>query len=151
MADKKVDNKFYSIEKATPLVTVEKTFGKKYGENPDEDWTETLYRKASGEYFVYGKGGKNSPYSVDENGESVAGSRYEVWADFNYNKARNWVHTNCPEKKDEIFMSELNEDKKSVTTMTLSAKARLNLKRKSNEQGISISELVRRWAESLYE
>ena len=151
MANKKGDSKFYNIEKAEPLVTVEKTFGNKYGENPDEDWTETLYRKPSGEFFVYGKGGKDSPYSVEEDGETVAGSRYEVWGDFNYNKARNWVHTNCPEKKDEIFMSELNEDKKSVTTMTLSAKARNNLRRKSREQGVSVSELIRRWAEALYD
>lgn len=147
----KKSDKFYSIDKAEPLVTVEKTFGKKYGENPDDDWTETLYRKSSGEFFVYGQGGKNTPFSVDENGESVAGSRYEVWMDFNYNKARNWVHTNCPEKQEEVFMSEVNDGKKSVTTMTLSAKARLNLKRKSSEQGVSISQLVCKWAESLYE
>ena len=148
MADRRIDSKFYNIEKARALVTVEKTFGKKYGDNPDDDWTETLYKKTSGEFFVYGKGGKNSPYSVDENGESVAGSRYEIWTDYNTNKARNWVHSNCLDEKDEIFMV---SDKKTVTTMTLTMKAKENLRRKANEQDITISELIRRWAESLYE
>lgn len=143
-------DKFYSIDKAEPLVTVKKTFGKRYGDNPDDDWTETLYRKPTGEYFVYGEGGKNSPYAIDENGESVAGTRFEIWVDFNYQKARNWVHTNCPEKMEEIFMKDVEDEKKSVTTITLTAKARLNLKRKSKEMGVSISELIRKWAEELY-
>jgi len=146
----KTKDKFYSIDKATPLVTVKKTFGKAFGENPDDDWTETLYKKSSGEFFVYGEGGKNTPYAIDENGESVAGTRFEIWADNNYNKARLWVHDNCPEKMDEIFMKDIDEGKKSVTTITLTAKARLNLKRKSKELGISISELIRLWAEELY-
>ena len=147
----KAKDKFYNIDKATPLVTVEKTFGKKYGENPDDDWSETLYKKTSGEFFVYGKGGKNTPFSTDENGEPVAGSRYEIWIDYNYQKAKNWVYTNCPDRMDVIFMKESEDSKKSVTTVTLSTKARLNLKRKSNELGITTSELIRRWAESLYE
>ena len=148
---KKTDNKFYNIEKAEALVTVEKTFGNKYGENPDVDWTETLYRKSSGEYFVYGKGGKESPYAVDENGEAVAGSRYDIWGDYNFNQARNWVHSNCPDKMDSIFKDEEKEEKISVTTVALSAKARKNLRRKSKEMGMSTSELIRRWAESFYE
>lgn len=148
---KKTDNKFYDISKATPLVTVEKTFGKKYGDNPDDDWKETLYRKATGEFFVYGVGGKNSPYSIDENGTTKAGSRYEIWLESNYNAARNWVHTNCPEKQEEIFVAELKEEKNSVTSIMISQKARMNLKRKSKEMGITVSELIRQWAESLYD
>ena len=146
---KKTDNKFYNIEKAEALITVEKTFGKKYGENPDVDWTETLYRKSSGEYFVYGKGGKDSPYAVDENGEAVPGSRYDIWGEYNYNQARNWVHSNCPDKMN-VLTEDEPDDKKSITTVTLSAKARKNLRRKSQEMGMSTSELIRRWAESLY-
>lgn len=147
---KRADNKFYDITKATPLVTVEKTFGKKYGENADDDWTETLYKKASGEFFVYGKGGKNTPYSIDENGEATAGSRYEIWLESNYNSARNWVHTNCPEKQEEIFVAETKEEKNTVTSFMISQKARMNLKRKAREKGITVSELIRQWAESLY-
>lgn len=147
---RKLDNKFYDIEKATPLFTVKKTFGEKYGENPDDDWTETLYKKKSGEYFVLGQGGKNSPYNKIEDGKEVGGFRYEIWLQSNYNSARNWVHSNCPEKLEEIFM-ENKDDKQKVTSLTLSPKARLNLKRKAREQNKSISEIVRTWAESLYE
>ena len=143
-------NKFYNIDKAESLITIKKTFGKNYGENPDLDWTETLYKKPSGEFFVYGEGGKETPYSVDVNGEPTAGSRYEVWTDYNINQARNWVYTNCPEKMEMIFMKDEDDEKKSVTTITLSAKARKNLKRKAQENKETVSEIIRQWAETLY-
>lgn len=147
----KTANRFYDITKATVLVTVEKTFGKQYGENPDDDWKESLYIKPNGEYFVYGEGGMNSPYCAeDESGETSAGSRYEVWPDFNLNNAKNWVHTNCPEKMEEIFMKEIDEDKKTVTTFLLSQKAKKNLKRKARENNMSASNLINSWAESFY-
>ena len=101
---KKADNKFYDISKATLIYTVEKTFGEKYGDNPDNDWTESLYVKKNGEYFVYGKGGKNTPYSTIESGKIVGGSRYEIWLQSNYNSARNWVHTNCPEMQEKKLL-----------------------------------------------
>lgn len=150
MRDAKFQNsKFYNINKATALITVEKTYGTKYGENPDDDWTETLYVKATGEYFVYGQGGKNSPYSIEKDGETVAGSRYDVWPDYNLNRAKNWIHSNCPEKMEELLMPK-EESKQSVTSFVLSAKAKTNLKRKAKEENITVSELVRRWAETLY-
>ena len=147
---KRADKKFYDINKSTPLVTVNKTFGQVYGDNPDEDWTETLYKRQTGEFFVYGEGGCDSPYSVYENGEHKAGNGYEIWPESNYNKARSWVKMNCPEKKDEIFTKDNTEGKRVVVTMILSTKARENLKRKSAEEGMSVSEYVRKYAENLY-
>ncbi len=147
---KRADKKFYDINKSTPLVTIKKTFGTAYGVNPDEDWTETLYKRQTGEYFVYGEGGSESPYSVYENGENKAGNGYEIWPESNYNKARSWVQTNCPEKKDEIFTKQDLDSKRVVVTMLLSPKARENLKRKSAEEGMSVSEFVRKLAENLY-
>ncbi|MBQ6503206.1 MAG: hypothetical protein IJI57_04765 [Flexilinea sp.] len=147
---KRADKKFYDIEKSTPLVTVQKTFGQVYGENPDEDWTETLYRRQTGDFFVYGVGGKDSPFSVYENGETKAGNGYEIWSEANYNKARSWVQTNCPEKKDEIFTMKDYDTKRILVTMTLSPRARENLKRKASEEGMSVSEFIRRFAENLY-
>ena len=142
-------NKFYSIDKAELIISVNKTFGGKYGNNPDDDWTETLYRKNNGEYFVYGEGGKNTPFGKYEDGEPVSGSRYVVWLDYNDNEAKNWVYTNCPEKMKEIFEKQ-PDDKKSITALYLSNTARTNLKRKSREKNISMSELINQWAESLY-
>ena len=147
---KRADKKFYDIEKSTPLVTVQRTFGAVYGENPDEDWTETLYRRQTGDFFVYGEGGKESPFSVYENGENKAGNGYEIWAESNYNKARSWVQTNCPEKKDEIFTMQEPDTKRVIVTMALSPRARENLKRKAAEEGMSVSEFIRRFAENLY-
>ena len=147
---KKTKNKFYDIAKATPLYTVEKTFGVKFGENPDDDWTETLYKKKSGEFFVYGKGGKNTPYSTTENGVLEGGARYDIWTQSNYNTARNWVHSNCPEMQEEIFMID-EEDKTKVTSMALTKKARMNLKRKARDENTNVSSLVNEWAEKLYD
>ena len=147
---RKLDNKFYDIEKATPLCTVEKTFGEYYGKNPDDDWTETLYKKKNGEYFVFGQGGKNSPYSKIEDGKVVSGFRYEIWLQSNYNSARNWVHSNCPKKLEEIFMED-EDSKQKITSLMLTPKARRNLKRKAREQNKSMSEIIREWAEALYD
>lgn len=149
MARVKYDSKTtYNINTATPLVTVEKSFGK-YGENPDQDWTETLYKKLSGMFFVYGQGGKDSPFNAIKNGEPVPGDGYEIWTSSNYNRAKAWVKMNCPEKLDEIFPA-IRNDKKITTTLVLTESARDNLKMKAKEEGVSISELVRGWAESLY-
>lgn len=151
MKNPKIANRFYSIDKAEKIVSVEKTFGEKYGVNPDDDWTETLYRKSNGEFFVYGKGGKNTPFCTYEDGEEVAGSRYVTWTAYNDNEAKNWAFTNCPDKVKEIFQQEEEDDgKKSVTTFYLTKKARKNIKRKALEKGIGFSELVNSWAETLY-
>ena len=145
--EKKVSDKFYNIAKAKEVITVQKSFGT-YGENPDDDWTETLYKKRNGEFFVYGKGGKNSPFGMDRGGERLEGEDFILWLTRNYDNARNWVHSNCPDKKDEIFHED--NETRSMTTLYLTPKAKMNLKRMAKEKGVSVSVMIIQWAESFY-
>ena len=147
MKEVKTSAKLYNADKATPLVTVKKSFGN-YGENPDDDWTETLYKKKTGEFFVLGKGGKNSPFGIDRGGERIAGEDFTIWLVRNYDNAKNWVHSNCPEKREEIFMEDTKT--KTLTSIYLSTKAKINLKRMAKEKGMSVSEMINKWAESFY-
>lgn len=150
---KKLEDKFYDIRKATALVTVQKTFGKKYGDNVDDDWVETLFVKKSGEYFLYGMGGKNSPFSNFDDGVSTQGDGYETWLSNNYKKAKEWVMMNCPEKMDEIFvpLKPEEETKLKASTFSLTEKARANLKRRAAEYETSQSQLICQWAENFYD
>ncbi len=135
--------KLYNTDKAEKIIEIKKSFGK-YGENPDNDWTETLYRKRNLEYFVYGDGGKNTPYNTHN--DILNFHFFDV---NNYTQAQLWVHDNCPEIYDELFSD--NPKDRIITTMALSKKAVRNLKRYTSETGISASECLREYAESLYD
>ena len=53
-----IDGKMYNTETATKVAD--------YGEDYASDincWSEILYIKKTGEWFLYGEGGPNSPYS----------------------------------------------------------------------------------------
>ena len=43
------------------------------------------------------------------------------------------------------------EDKTKVTSMALTKKARMNLKRKARDENTNVSSLVNEWAEKLYD
>ena len=45
-----IDRRVYDLDKAEKIASVEKSLGK-YGDNPENDWTETLYLKNHLEYF----------------------------------------------------------------------------------------------------
>ncbi len=145
----------YDLEKEEKIIEVQKSFGT-YGENPDNDWTEALYLKNHDEYFVYGAGGKNTPFSDDD---IRINPRYKqirypgrviVWKKNNLENAKLWVHDNCPDKQDAIFGAE-DPGMLRTTTITLTDKARKNLKRCSREKGLTVSEIIRQYAEGLYE
>ena len=99
-----VNRRFYDTEAADKLAEIQKSFGE-YGKNPDNDWTESLYKKPNGEYFVHGKRGKNSPFAENKEGRNQAGSRAIVWRTENESNAKLWVHDNVPGKFDEIFIT----------------------------------------------
>jgi hypothetical protein len=137
-----VNRRLYDTEKAEKVAEVQKSYGE-YGKNPDVDWIEILYKKPNDEFFLFGKGGKSSPFGNKD------GCRVVVWPIENYNNAKLWVHDNAPKLMDKIFQ-EKKDDELSVTTVTLSEKAKRNLKRYSAEYGIAVSEILRKYAESLY-
>ena len=135
--------RMFDTDKSEKIITVKKSFGT-YGVNPDYDWTETLYRKPNFEFFVVGKGGKHTMFSACDQLMNFC-----FFDRNNYAEAQLWVHDNCPELYNELFSDNPNE--RVTTTMALSQKAMRNLKRYFSETGISTSECLRKYAESLYD
>lgn len=64
-----INGKMYDTDTATCIGT------RDYGLGPcDIDWFfEALYRKASGEYYLYGEGGPRTRYAVDRGGDLISG------------------------------------------------------------------------------
>ena len=146
MEDVKIGVSAYNPEKSTEVAVVRKSLGT-YGENPDDDWTETLYMKSNGEFFAIGEGGKNTPFFSYKNGKAE-NRVVTVWQKKNTENAKLWVYNNCRERMKEIFAP---DEKSSIAaTVLLTLKAKRNLKRKAEETHTSISELIRSWAEALY-
>lgn len=62
---------------------------------------ETLYRKKTGEFFIYGEGGPRSAYArVDIDGSICWGKKIVLLSD---EEAKEWVEQNANEKYEKIF------------------------------------------------
>lgn len=108
--------------------------------NPDNYWTETLYRKRTGEFFLHCSGGAASRYARKlgqgkwESGEEIIPLSLE--------NARNWANAHLLEKEfDEIFSSPKDVGKVSLFIQVPSDLAAW-VRMKSSEQNIGIGAFV---------
>lgn len=104
-------------------------------------WEETLYQKRTGEYFLYGKGGPASRYSVYDGQNS--------WSDgdriipMTAEQAMKWAEEHLEAEDYEKIFGEVAEDEsKKVVTYSLPTSTIEKIKRLAAEQGISLSEVV---------
>ena len=103
-------------------------------------YTETLYQKKNGEFFIYGEGQPFSPYGQVVQGGHTDSS--DIVA-LDPSEARQWAEEKLdPDKYEEIFgeVSE-NGNVKEVTTQ-LSKDEWTKLNQLAEDNGISLSELV---------
>ena len=111
-------------------------------------FSETLYRKRTGEFFLYGKGGPSTKYSqrVDQNcwsgGEDIIPISVE--------NAREWVEDHLDAEDYEKIFGTFDEDAEDIL-LTFKAPAALDrkLQDKSTALGISKSELLRNLIEKM--
>lgn len=102
---------------------------------------ETLYRKKTGEYFLFGEGGPMTQYAerVEQNGWS-GGSRIMPMT---YAEATKWAEEHLDGDDYEAIFGEVVEDESKVTvTYRLSASTVETVKRRAAEAGIGISEYL---------
>ena len=104
---------------------------------------ETLYRKRTGEYFLYGYGGPMSRYARRVAGGNFAGG--EEIAPMSYDEARMWAERHMdPDAYEEEF-GEVEEGGEAVAvTVRISAAARAKLQRESSRTGESQADIVDR-------
>ena len=90
-----INGKKYDTKTATWLAEVDN------GETGLYYWCEALYRKRTGEYFIYGEGGPGSSYSRHVETNTWAGG----WKirPITEEEARKWVEEYANDQYEEIF------------------------------------------------
>lgn len=103
--------------------------------------SEDLYRKRTGEFFLYGEGGPMSKYAKSQgNGEWGYGNAI---LPLNYNAAQKWAEEHLSGDEYEAIFGEIIEnDSRTAITITLSASALERAKRAASQAGISLSAYI---------
>ena len=111
-------------------------------------FSETLYRKRTGEFFLYGKGGPSTKYSqrVDQNCWSGGEDIFPVSAE----NARSWAEEHLDADDYEKIFGPVSEDEEDILiTFKASAAQDRKLADVAAERGTSKSELLRSMIDSL--
>lgn len=111
-------------------------------------FSETLYRKRTGEFFLYGKGGPSTKYSqrVDQNCWSGGEDIIPVSAE----NARSWAEEHLDADDYEKIFGPVSEDDEDILiTFKASAAQDRKLADVAAERGTSKSELLRSMIDSL--
>ena len=103
--------------------------------------SEELYRKKTGEFFLYGEGGPMSRYARSCGQNQWCGG--EEIIPLNYDAAQKWAedHLDGDEYK-KIFGEVAEDDSKVSATFRLSASTLEQIKRRAAEHGLGLSEYV---------
>lgn len=102
---------------------------------------ETLYRKKTGEFFIFGEGGAMTKYAESAGRNSWAeGSRIMPMS---YDEAKMWAEEHIDGDLYEQIFGEVTEDESKVTvTFRLTASTVEAVKRKAAQAGMGISEYL---------
>lgn len=101
-------------------------------------WSETLYQKRTGEFFLHGSGGPMSRYA--ERVEQNMWSGGQQLIPLSYDKARQWAEEHLTGDEYESIFGEVSEDAEDVYLhLRVSAATDAKLRRIAGEQGISIT------------
>lgn len=104
-------------------------------------WEEELYRKKTGEYFLYGKGGPMTKYSVSHGDNSWSGGSKII--PLSFEKAREWAEENL-EADDyiECFGEPTgDDDTRQTVTITVPSDVVARLRREAEQHGKKLSDV----------
>jgi len=132
-----INNKAYDTETAKELGSWSNM--EDYGNF--SQFSETLYRKKTGEFFLYGKGGPMTKYAVAEGSNSWRGGSRIM--PLSFQETREWAEEHLSGEEYEAIFGEVVEDDSRVQVCySLSAAAVETIKRRAAELGISASAYV---------
>jgi hypothetical protein len=132
--------KVYDTEKAKKVAS----WYSSYARNDFNYYEEELYKKKTGEFFLYGEGNAASPYSRSCGQNEWCGG--EKIVPLTFKEAQEWAekHLNGDDYCD-IF-GEPDEDAEDVTLgIAVSAEVAAKLRRAAAENGISQRAQLERW------
>lgn len=104
---------------------------------------ETLYRKKTGEFFLFGEGGPMTRYAEAEGQNSWSGGRRIM--PMSYDEAREWAEKYLDADDYEAIFGEIVEDDgagKQVVSISVSPSKWEAAKREAARRGIGISEYI---------
>lgn len=104
-------------------------------------FTETLYQKRTGEYFIYGKGGPASKYAETIGQNTWSGG--EKIIPMTFENARKWVEDHLDADEYEAIFGLPSEDDAPVT-LSLQIPADLDaiIRQQAAEQGLSLTAFI---------
>lgn len=134
-----INGRVYDTEKAKELGTYAN-----YGSWRDfNHLEETLYRKKTGEYFLFGEGGPTTKYAEAEGQNSWTGGRRIM--PMTYGEAKAWAEEHLTADEYEAIFGEIVEDDgagKQVVSISVSPAKWEAAKREAAKRGIGISEYI---------
>ena len=102
---------------------------------------EQLYKKRTGEFFLYGQGGPASKYAEAISYNSWSGGSKII--PLTYESAKEWAEEYLSGGDYEEIFGEIQEDdSKRVVSVSITTTTHEKLKRMASEQGISIGEII---------
>ena len=102
---------------------------------------ETLYRKRTGEFFLYGVGGPNSPYAERVDNHSWIGGR--AIRPLTFEKAREWAEEKLSAGEYEAIFGEVSEDETDcLISAIIKASNRERLRRAVAQSGKTIGAIL---------
>ena len=137
-----ISGKVYDTDKAKELAS------DSYSNSRDfRHWSEVLYQKRTGEFFLHGEGGPMSRYA--ERVEQNSWSGGEQIIPLTYDSARQWAEEHLTGDEYEEIFGEVSEDAEDVQlSFRVSAATDAKLRRIAGEQGISITAALERIIEN---
>jgi hypothetical protein len=104
-------------------------------------WAETLYKKRTGEFFIYGEGGPLSKYAEAVGLNEWSGG--ERIMPLSYAEAQEWAENHLSgDEYIDIFGEPEEDDTKQKITLSLSAAAIAKAKQEAAKAGITLSAYI---------
>lgn len=103
--------------------------------------SEDLYRKRTGEFFLHGEGGPMSKYAKSCGNNSWSGGSKIV--PLTYEAAQEWAEEHLTaDEYEAIFGEVVEDDSRTVITLSMSVSAIERAKRAASQTGVSLSSYV---------
>ena len=104
-------------------------------------WSEDLYRKRTGEYFLYGEGGPASRYAVTA-GQNVWSGGEKI-IPISEDTAREWAEKYLDaDEYEKIFGTTGEDEEKKTVSFSLKIKTIQKIKSEAVKKGIPMSEYI---------